>query len=258
MRASHALRTLALLAAVATATPVTARAAEPSSVEQLEAEAVAAYEAGDFDEAASLFEQAFDASGDPNLLYNAGRVYEEAGKLEKAIEYYERFVHAEGVGLDTRVVASERLSQLKKIVGNDAEPDDADATPDEAAAPPEPTPADDGGKPPSKTMVIAGSVLVGVGAPVALAGAVLGGLALRNNDRLETQELDDPSAAQRNGQRQALAADIMVPLGSVLAVTGISLLVVNAVRKAKASENRAALTPSISRGHAGFVLQGRF
>lgn len=235
------------------------------SGEELEAQAVEAYEGGDFGEAARLFEAAFEASGDPNLLYNIGRVHEEAGKLELAIEYYDRFIHAEGVGLDTRVVASERLSQLRKVVGEEA----PEETPDEPteAQPAEETkaePTNDAGPKDDvdqerrdKGLLIGGSVLLATGGAMAIVGGIMGGLALRTDDRLQTQQLDDPVGTQEQGQRQALTADILIPVGAVFAVSGLALLVVRGVRRRNESRN-VSMSLGGTAQSASVGLRGRF
>lgn len=241
-----------------------AMAFEPSG-EELEAQAVEAYEGGDFDEAARLFEAAYDASGDPNLLYNIGRVHEEAGKLELAIEYYDRFIHAEGVGLDTRVVASERLSQLRKVVGE--EPPAEPAPEPEETTPPEETgvdsttddgPTDDADRERrDRGLLIGGSVLLATGGAMAIVGGIMGGLALRTDDRLQTQQLDDPVGTQEQGQRQALTADVLIPVGAVFAVSGLALLVVRGVRRRSDARN-VSMSVGAGRGTAAVGLRGRF
>ena len=69
--------------------------------------AVSAFEAGDFDAAIELFEQAYVEEGDPNYLFNIGRVFEEKGDLRSAIDRYEKFVNSAGVDLESREFANE-------------------------------------------------------------------------------------------------------------------------------------------------------
>lgn len=259
-------RALALGTALSVATlPLHSAMAFAPTGEELEAQAVEAYEGGDFSEAARLFEAAYEASGDPNLLYNIGRVHEEAGKLELAIEYYDRFIHAEGVGLDTRVVASERLSQLRKVVGEEA-PEEKPTEPEESSPPEEakPDPATDDG--PSndadqerrdRGLLIGGTVLLATGGTMAIIGGIMGGLALRTDDRLQTQQLDDPVGTQEQGQRQALTADILIPVGAAFAVSGLALLVVRGVRRRNDDRN-VAMSVGATRQSASVGLRGRF
>lgn len=269
MSAAFVVRVAALCAATCLAFPSTSAAASSSVVEEpsadeLEAGAIAAYEKGDFEEAARLFEAVFDRTNDPNLLYNVGRVYEEAGKLEKAIEYYDRFVHAEGVGLDTRVVASERLSQLKKIVGvDDEEPEPVAEEPEpvveEDPEPEEPPPSDDAPtKPPSRAMGITGITLLSIGGAALITSGVLGGLAVRNNNRLDDELGDDPAATRKRGRNQALATDVLIGVGSALVVVGATLVIVNEVRKSKAKNRTAHVAPLLGPTGAGLSLTARF
>lgn len=238
--------------------------APSASGDELEAQAIEAYEGGDFAGAAKLFEAAYDANGDPNLLYNIGRVHEEAGKLELAIEYYDRFIHAEGVGLDSRMVASERLSRLRKVLGVEAPPEEPEE-PEATEEPPEPKP-----KPPTQTddtddeaeqrrdrgMLIGGTVLLATGGAMAIVGGVMGGLALRADDRLQTQLLDDPVGTQEQGKRQALTADVLIPVGAAFAVSGLALLVVRGVRRR--NDRNVSMTVGGTPQSASVSLQGRF
>ena len=265
-RSAFVARVFAVCLSVSIATLSGAASAAPTR--DLEAKAVAEYEAGNFSEAVRLFEAAFEEGGDPNLLYNIGRVYEEAGKLEEAIEYYDRFVHAEGVGLDTRVVASERLSQLKKVVGQDEPAAQAPPAQAETDEPSRPTassassPVGDEAEPnakPGRAMAISGYVLLAVGVPALVAGGVFGGLALQRNERLQNEQLDDPTRVQDQGRRQALTADVLVPLGATLALTGLTLVLVNASRaRARTARLGPAIGPAIGSAGTGVVLSGRF
>ena len=266
----HWLKAFALGTALSVAAlPVQpARAFAPTG-EELEAQAIEAYEGGNFEQAAKLFEAAYDANGDPNLLYNIGRVHEEAGKLERAIEYYDRFIHAEGVGLDSRMVASERLSRLRKVLGIEAqpeapdepeEPEDAEQPRDlkvETPAQPEDDVDDEAAQRRDRGMLIGGSVLLATGGAMAIVGGIMGGLALRTDDRLQTQQLDDPIGTQEQGKRQALTADVLIPVGAAFAVSGLALLVVRGVRRRNDSRN-VSMTVGGTPQSAAVGLRGRF
>ena len=84
--------------------------------EELSAQAVERFEAKDYDGAVELFEQAYAVDPQPNYLFNIGRVYEEKGDLEKAVEFYQRFVGQSGVDLESRQAATERLKVLREAV----------------------------------------------------------------------------------------------------------------------------------------------
>ena len=85
---------------------------EKTEAEQLSEQAIEKFQAKDYTGAVALFEQAYSIDPQPNYLFNIGRVYEEAGDLEKAVEYYAKFVKQPGVDLDSRKVANERLKVL--------------------------------------------------------------------------------------------------------------------------------------------------
>lgn len=88
-------RCLAILAVCVTASMATAD--PPASDAQ--ARATALFERGgkafrdkQFDAAAALFKEAYDASPDPAFLYNIGLCYERRGRWRLAVDYYERFL----------------------------------------------------------------------------------------------------------------------------------------------------------------------
>ena len=56
--------------------------------------ATEAFKAGRFAQAAQLYTEAFEISPRGNLLYNIGLSYENAGEIEQAVKFYERFVQA--------------------------------------------------------------------------------------------------------------------------------------------------------------------
>src|SRR5690606_1047944 len=95
--------------------------ADPNSPDGLSASAVEAFEAKDYDTAIELFEKAYDADPNPNYLFNIGRVFEEKGDLQSAIDRYERFVKSPGVDLESRKFANERLRVLREIVAGEDE-----------------------------------------------------------------------------------------------------------------------------------------
>ncbi|MCA9526752.1 MAG: PEGA domain-containing protein, partial [Myxococcales bacterium] len=53
-----------------------------------------AFQAGNFEEAAEYFKEAFSIEPRGNLLYNIGLCYEKAGRTDEAVKFYQRFVSA--------------------------------------------------------------------------------------------------------------------------------------------------------------------
>lgn len=58
------------------------------------------YNKGDFDSAAEEWEQAYQKQPYPELLYNIGRAYEQAGNLSASIAFYERYLEAKPTAND--------------------------------------------------------------------------------------------------------------------------------------------------------------
>lgn len=240
-----------------------------SEGEKLSEEAIAKFQAKDYDGAIELFERAYELDPQPNYLFNIGRVHEEAGNLEAAVKYYAKFVKQPGVDLDSRGVALERLKVLREIVQETGEPDepepDASESDDSESDEPQdqlepaepPPPVDDGAAKKRKAMRGAGFGLLGVGAAALIAGGVVGGLAQADNNNAgsaatpnESQDLLDSS------QTKALAADVMFGVGGALVLTGVILVAVG-FKKPKTSE-RVAFTPTFGPRGAGASLRLRF
>ena len=113
-----------------------------------------------------------------------------------------------------------------------------------------------------------GWIAVGVGAAVLAGGAVTGGMSLSKNKELEKACTSgscpsgvDPDI-EESRDKLALMTDILIPVGGVLAATGIVLLIVNAAKKEQPAEETSmetAVRPfAIPRGGGGLMIEGRF
>lgn len=240
-------------------------------VDELNAQAVEKFKAKQYDEAAALFEQAYELQPEPNYLFNIGRIYEESGNLEKSVEYYERFVKEPGVPLETREKGLERLRVLRAILEETApkpepepEPEldlEADPEPEPEAEPgpetkpePEPTPA----KPKPSKLRIAGYALLGAGGGVLIGGGVLGGLALGRANALEGQHTyEERDQTASSGRAMALTADIMFGVGGAMAAAGLVMVIVSLKKKPDATA-RAALSPWATPRGTGLAATLRF
>ncbi|MBV1858050.1 MAG: hypothetical protein KUG77_06530 [Nannocystaceae bacterium] len=248
---------------------------ELDEVAALDEEARQAYAEREYALAADAFSRAYDASGDPNYLFNAGRVYEESGDLEHAVEYYDRFLSAGEVELEARKDALERLQVLRGVLdvqakkkaadsadetnkASDAEEDDLPEPLADRFPSPEPSPAERAKR---KRLTIAGAVLAGTGGAALIAGGVLGGLVLRQSDVLDKDEvaLEDRRRRIDATETYSLTADILFVSGGVLAITGIALIVASAVRsRPSQSSARLQVTPGLSRSSASLQIGARF
>jgi tetratricopeptide (TPR) repeat protein len=233
-------------------------------VEKLNAQAVEKFQAKQYDEAAALFEQAYELQPEPNYLFNIGRIYEESGNLEKSVEYYERFVKEPGVPLDARERGLERLRVLRAILEETAPEPEPEPDPDledpepEPETKPETTPEATPGKAKPSKLRIAGYALLGVGGGVLIGGGVLGGLALGRANALEGQhtfeERDDTAT---RGRSMALGADIMFGVGGAVAAAGLVMVLVS-LKKKPSEGARAGLSPWAGPRGTGLTATVRF
>lgn len=202
---------------------------------------------GEYEQAIEMFVSLFEETGTANYLYNIARIYEEDGNLAEAAKYYDKFVHTRGAELEMRSKASERAASIRKILRGNAEPDEAvTAEPEtdgkdsmEPAAPPADEPVEPSRKQGPSKMAISGYVLLGVGGVALVAGGVLGGLAVSDNNKLSDDNVNDPLALQTGGKRKALAADGLLIGGGVVAATGLTLVLVDLFGKRRAQSTRA-------------------
>lgn len=70
-----------------------------------------AFEQRRYDDAHAYFERSYEASGQPDLLYNLGVVCERLGRDEEAVRWFERYLEARPNGPHTREVLR-RLEEL--------------------------------------------------------------------------------------------------------------------------------------------------
>jgi hypothetical protein len=232
-----------------------------SEAEDLSDQAIVKFQAKDYDGAVALFEQAYEVDPQPNFLFNVGRVYEEAGNLEKAVEFYAKFVKQPGVDLTSRETALERLKVLRAIVQETTEkPPEKEPEPEVKPVEepkPQPNPVDEDAKRKRKVMRAAGFGLTGVGAAVMIGGAVVGGLAQGDFNKAGDAELPADSQPLLDGAKsKALTADILLGVGGAVLLTGVILVAVGFSKPKKTQ--RVAVTPSFGPRGGGGVLRVRF
>src|SRR5207253_9839208 len=80
--------------------------------QRLADEAVEAYRASSYDQAVKLFKQAYGLRADPAILYNLAKCFDKMGQPADALEYYRRYLVAEGTDPKLRARAEEKVAQL--------------------------------------------------------------------------------------------------------------------------------------------------
>ena len=173
-----------------------------------------AYNEGDYDRAAQLFEAAYKKDPRPNILFNIGRIYESANAIEKAIEFYDRFLALPDAELSLRQQALARrklLGELAEIRRKEAEPDELQAPVNQQIV---------------RTERSAGPgpwIFIGLGA----AGLVTSGVfAILTYDHDQTYEDENNNLQERldakdRGENTALVADIALGVGAASLLTGL-------------------------------------
>jgi tetratricopeptide (TPR) repeat protein len=136
-----------LLACLVCVLAVVATAGQASAQEDREEEARAlfmagraAYDAGRYEAALSRFQEAYDLSGRPALLYNVGQTADRLRQDQVALDAFERFLAEAADDAPNRDVAQRRVAFLRRSIGPEPDPD---PEPDTQAADPDPE-SDDG------------------------------------------------------------------------------------------------------------------
>jgi len=258
---------LAPTEAPAAAADVTA-SGETETFDALVEQAGVKFKAKDYASAVALFERAYAVQPEPAILFNIGRIYEQAQNAEAAIGYYEKFIADESVELKDREKAVQRLQVLRTIVEirekekartnpkpvPETKPADTQVVGPDLG--PKPDPNADKAPASGRLLRPIGGVMVGAGAALLIGGAIAGGLARgQQKEFTNAKTLDEREAAASKGSSQAAVADGLFIAGGVVAAVGIVLLIVPAVRKSRAAQ---ALSPQVSPTHVGLGFTHRF
>jgi tetratricopeptide (TPR) repeat protein len=231
--------------------PVLADEAEALTPEQqaqndaLINEAVEHYSGRRYEEAIALFKQANDIQEEPELLYNIARSYERLSQSDEALEWYQRFLEMPGTTGELRTKALKNIAALRKEISaqeaiRQAAETNADAESKTMASPVPPPPVfpDDTTTSSEKNSTQASShkvisiMLIGSGVAAMIAGGIFGGLALAAKNDYESAAFDADRLQYRDDMsRNALIFDIVFSSGAVLATVGISLFIVDGIRR---------------------------
>ena len=222
------------------------------------------YDEGRFADAAQQFEEAYELSGRPELLYNAYIAHREANQQPDAAAMLERYL-AEVPGAPDRANLEARLAELERAIATNSEQqaaleaarlraDREAAARRQAEAEPEVWPW----------------IIFGVGAAAAIAGAVTGPMALIAAGDLsaqcDSQGLCDPAidveARRADAQTLALVTDILLIGGGTIAGVGLILGLVFGLGGGGTADQGESDAPEASAGCDGTgcyaTLRGRF
>ncbi len=195
-------------------------------VEQLAAQARAAYKRGRFEAAIGYYMRAYHIEPAGALLYNIAYVYDrKLNEAELAITYYRRYIQATDAEPDVVERAIARVSALKQRAKVPFVDSSRPRAPRSTRRAPRPDISTDPNAPMSGREA-AGWVALSLGI-ASLAGAgVMSGIASGTHADFErsTGSLTQRDDLRSTGEDQALAADILWGVGGAAAATGIILL----------------------------------
>jgi tetratricopeptide (TPR) repeat protein len=195
------------------------------------------------------------------LLINIGNAYEKLGETKKAVDAFETYLARTGDSADPTV--RDKVANLKELIQRQPQPP-APPSPDPAPVPkprpkPKPPNGDGGDEGPNPYPW----VVVGIGGAVAIAGGVLLGLGIRNeniaaSDCPDRKDCDDPDAARLGNQGIAMqrAGAVMLGVGGAAILGGILWFVLDSSSSESAKET--TLVPTLSPHFSGLTLSGSF
>jgi tetratricopeptide (TPR) repeat protein len=189
----------------------------------------AAYAEARYEDALASFQQAYDLSGRPQLLFNIANALERLGRIREAVDALERYLAA-GKVKDQQVVQA-RLANLKKRVeeqdreeAKKAQEEEERRRRDEARPPP---------PPPEEKPQILPWVLIGGGGVLVVTGGIFGVLTLGARSDAKAGCTDSPSghlcdesasSALSREKTFGIIADVSVLAGLVAGGVGAYLL----------------------------------
>lgn len=238
-------------------------------VEALALEARRAFNDGKYGHAIQFYLKAYQLEPAGALLYNIAYVYDKKlGELQLAVSFYRRYITATDAEPDVVARATQRIGELKRLIaagstGNPVNPRPTvllDTPTRPAAAParpvqpvePRPTPSR-----PMEPQVMWGWVTLGTGAAVLAGGIGVGFVAQGTHEDFKgTIEQAKKESLQSKGRAQALAADIMMGIGTTAIVTGIVLVATGGRSSDKTSASQLQFGLAPREGGGLFLLGG--
>ncbi|MDP3278346.1 MAG: tetratricopeptide repeat protein [Deltaproteobacteria bacterium] len=190
---------------------------------RLVSQAAEAYNRNEPDVAINLLDQAYTLDPQPLLLYNIGRSHELAGRLDRALEFYDRFLatHPDEAQAQLGREARTGVQTLLDARGRsqNPNPNTTGAGPTVSSLPPPPEVRWE--ERPRRLSAGQGVLMFG-GASVAIAGGVLGGLALlQSGGFADTADPAQRAGFQDRGTGFAWGSNAGIGVGLTSALSGL-------------------------------------
>jgi tetratricopeptide (TPR) repeat protein len=216
--------------------------------------AVKFYKDEDYDTALTEFQAAYTARAMPLLLVNIGRTLQKLGRPKDALGYYERYLQAESkLDADTKKRVDEYITQVQALIGTESTPPTDKPQTVEPQQPVAPLPPPKPVPPPGRNLLIAGSVLAGVGIVGGLGAGIGLGVASLNQYSIFQNTTDEFAKLAARNSAESLNNGIIIAaiLGTVVGATGVALIVVGArtmrqYQRAKKAEGAQPAGPSLA------------
>ncbi len=218
------------------------------------ASGTAYYESGAYDDALREWEQAYQLSPRPELLYNFYLAHRGLGNLEEARSALRRYLDS-GIEIDNRETLEQRVENLdRQIAARDAQESEPgeESAPSTAPSAPEPEMEEDAGGGVSP-VAIAGFVGAGIG----LAMATTFGIMTLNEDARLAMVCPCEEGAADTLRRNALLTDIGFGIAAAGLITGLVFLFVGSDDEDDEQGAQVSLLPWLSEENAGLILRGR-
>jgi tetratricopeptide (TPR) repeat protein len=241
--------------------------AQNQDITEIINEAITLFKAGDYKTSIEKFKKAYSVVEDANILFNIARCYHMLGDKDNAKEYYNRFIYYPEVSAESKARAKKYLQELKEkdsggtTPTDESQPEPTDesgsgATDSDQLTSPETEESEDA----SKQSHLLEWSLIGSGAAVAVAGGIVGGIALVNhNDFESTNNLQRKKDLEDKGKVLSLVSDISLGVGIATAAAGVILFVVrNKKQKKEAASPTAVYVPSVVPGGVNMSWLLRF
>jgi tetratricopeptide (TPR) repeat protein len=268
---AHFGSSLALgLVVVVLASPASAEKVKPKTAREKAAQKACAL--GDYQKGVEILADLFVETGDPNLIFNSARCYQQSGRFAQALARFQEYLRKDDHLSDAdKADAGRRIRECEAALAKEAQaaPPPAAAPPPVApVAPPAPAPAPPPVKPDVSTKAappppgdnqgkglrVAGIVCAAVG--VAAVGAGIG-LTLKTRNLSSDAEKNGGGTQADEDRRKTLETWGWAGygVGAAAIATGVVLYV--AGWPSEKSTN-VALLPALAPGGASMILQGRF
>lgn len=261
---NRALVLLTACIALGAATGANGAAAQDAG-DGMDAEARGLYSAGEvafaqgrFENAMTYFQQAYDLSHRPELLYNVGMAADRLRHDDEALAAFERYL-AELPDAANRAEVERRVAVLREAIASHAAEDDADESSEVDAGASHHEPA---ATAPSAGPGAGPWVVLGVGAAAAVAGGVLMGLAVADVALVENAPPASTWSSVRDAygrsEAESIAGAVLLGVGGAAMIGGLVWAVVPAGPATAAGADRAAVTLEIAPAPGGLNVRGSF